>query len=112
MGTLLAVPTETGDLAEIEVELLDEPVDGVAGFVGEDLDQVVSGEITGGLLGVGEAGVTERQLSEVEEGVRRLTIWQLNQGCPGPKKIAVSANGQLAGSLQGATKAQWPTRTD
>lgn len=46
MRPLLAVPTQTRNLAEIEVELLNKPVDGIARFVGEDFDQVVSSEFT------------------------------------------------------------------
>jgi hypothetical protein len=55
VGTHLRVTTETRDLGEVEVEALNEPVDGVTRLVGEDLDEVVTGELTGRLLGVGEA---------------------------------------------------------
>jgi hypothetical protein len=49
------VPAQARYLGQVEAESVDEPVDGVAGFVGEDFDQVVSGQFAGGLFGVGEA---------------------------------------------------------
>jgi hypothetical protein len=49
------VAAETGDLGEVEAEALDEPVDGVTRAVREDVDQVITGQLTGRLLGVREA---------------------------------------------------------
>lgn len=54
VGTHLRVTTETRDLGKVEVEVVDEPVDGVTGAVGENLDEVVTSKVTGGLLGVGK----------------------------------------------------------
>jgi hypothetical protein len=55
VGTGLGVATETRDLGEVKAEALNEPVDGVARAVGEDVDEVVASKVTGRLLGVGEA---------------------------------------------------------
>jgi hypothetical protein len=55
VGALLRVATKTRDLGEVKVEALNEPVDGVTRTVGEDVDQVVTGELTSRLLGVGKA---------------------------------------------------------
>ena len=52
---LLRVPAEARDLGQVEAEALDEPVDGVARLVGEDFDEVVSGQFACGFLGVGKA---------------------------------------------------------
>jgi hypothetical protein len=54
--SLFTMSTQSGDLAEIEVESFSEPVDGITGFVGEDLDEVVSGEFSRRFLGIGKAG--------------------------------------------------------
>ena len=43
VSPLLTVSAETRDLAEIEVESVDEPIDRVARLVGKDFDQIVSG---------------------------------------------------------------------
>ena len=55
VSSLLAVSTESGDLGEVEVESLGEPVDGISGSVGQDLDEIVSSEFTSRFFGVGEA---------------------------------------------------------
>ena len=55
MRPLLAVTAQSRNLGQIQVKLLDEPVDGVARLVRENLDQVIAGEISCGLFGVGEA---------------------------------------------------------
>lgn len=46
----LGVATKTRDLGEIELELLLQPVDGIARAVGKDVDKVVSRKVAG--LGV------------------------------------------------------------
>ena len=51
---LLRVTAKTGDEGEVEVELILEPVDGVCGATGEDLDEVVACEVFCGFLGVFE----------------------------------------------------------
>jgi hypothetical protein len=56
MCSLFTMSTQSGDLAEIKVESLSKPVDGITGIVGEDLDEVVSGEFSCGFLGIGKAG--------------------------------------------------------
>lgn len=43
----LGVPTETRHLGEIELELLLQPVDGIAGAVSKDVDKVVSCKVAG-----------------------------------------------------------------
>jgi len=53
---LLAVSTQSRDLGQVEVETLDQPVDGISRSVGKHLDQVVSCEFSRRLFGVGEAG--------------------------------------------------------
>jgi hypothetical protein len=51
------VTAETRDLAEVEIEAVHEPVDGLAGLAGEHLDEVVAGKVTSRLLGVLEEGL-------------------------------------------------------
>ena len=43
----LGVTTKTSDFGEVEGELVLEPVDGVAGLAGQDLDERIAGEIAG-----------------------------------------------------------------
>ncbi len=57
VGTGLRVTAETRDLAEVEIEAVHEPVDGLAGLAGEHLDEVVAGKVTSRLLGVLEEGL-------------------------------------------------------
>ncbi len=47
MSSLLTVPAQPRDLAEVKLELLSEPVDSITRSVCEDLDQIISGEFTG-----------------------------------------------------------------
>ena len=47
----LNVP-KTRDEGEVEVELILEPLDGSGGLVGQDLDEVGTGLVTGGLEGI------------------------------------------------------------
>jgi hypothetical protein len=61
MCPLLAMSTQSRNLAEVKGKLLGEPVDRVTRFVGEDLDEVVTGQFTCRLLGVCKA--SGRQLS-------------------------------------------------
>ena len=64
MSSLVRVSTETGDLRKIESKLVLQPVDGISRATGEDLDQVISSEITslrGERLGI-SSGSTERKL--------------------------------------------------
>jgi hypothetical protein len=46
------VTAQTGDQGEIEVEDILQPLNGGGGLVGEDLDQVGAGLVTGRLEGV------------------------------------------------------------
>jgi len=48
------VTAETGDKGEIEVKFVLEPVDGIRGATGEDLDEVVACEVFCGFLRVFE----------------------------------------------------------
>jgi hypothetical protein len=50
-GGKLNIP-ETRDEGEVEVELILEPLNGSGGLVGQDLDEVGTGLVTGGLKGV------------------------------------------------------------
>jgi hypothetical protein len=50
--TGLGVTTQTRDESEVEVEDVLQPLDGGGGLVGQDLDQVGTGLVTGGLEGV------------------------------------------------------------
>jgi len=52
---LLAVTTQPRDLGQVQVELLDEPVDGIARLVCQDLDEIVAGQLSRRLFGVSEA---------------------------------------------------------
>lgn len=45
MSAGLAVTAKTGNLGEIEAELVLEPVDSVSGTTGEDTDQVVTSKL-------------------------------------------------------------------
>lgn len=58
MSSLLTVPTQSRDLGEVQVEALDEPVDGISRSVRKHLDEIVTGEFTGRLLGIGKAVIS------------------------------------------------------
>lgn len=45
VGTGLAVAAEAGYLGQVKAKLILEPVDGVTGAAGEDLDKVVASEV-------------------------------------------------------------------
>jgi hypothetical protein len=49
------VTTQPRDLGQVQVELLDEPVDGIARLVCQDLDEIVAGQLSRRLFGVSEA---------------------------------------------------------
>lgn len=61
MRPLFAMSTQPRNLGEVEVELLHEPVDRIAGLVGQDVDEVVPSQLARGLFGVGEAGAVSRE---------------------------------------------------
>lgn len=63
MCARLRVGSETADLVELEAECVGEPVDGLARAAGEDLDEVVAGEVACGLL-----CVIEEDLQRVKDG--------------------------------------------
>jgi hypothetical protein len=46
------VSTETGDEGKVEIEDILQPLDGSGGLVGQDLDQLGTGLVTGGLEGI------------------------------------------------------------
>jgi hypothetical protein len=48
----VSVSSETGDEGEVEVENILQPLDGGGGLVGQDLDQVRTGLVTGRLEGI------------------------------------------------------------
>lgn len=48
----VSVSSETGDEGKVEVEDILQPLDGGSGLVGQDLDQVGTGLVTGGLEGI------------------------------------------------------------
>lgn len=56
---------ETGDEGEVQVEDILKPLDGGSGLVGEDLDQVGTGLVTGRLEGI---------LIELLDGVANLVV--------------------------------------
>ncbi len=57
VSTGLRVTTETRNLGEVELETVHEPVDGLTRLAGQDLDQVITGKVTGRLLCVFKEGL-------------------------------------------------------
>lgn len=86
MGALKGVATEARDLAEVEPEPVLEPVDGLGGPAGEDLDQVVPGEVAGRLFRVGKEDLGAVADAELLLGVGASTV-----------DLADACDGQLSG---------------
>ena len=52
MSPLFTMSPKSRYFTEIKVESLNQPIDRISRFVSEDLDEVVSGQFSGGFLGV------------------------------------------------------------
>ena len=65
MRPLFTVSTQSRNLGQIQVEALDEPVDGISRSVGEDLDEIVTSQFSRRLLGIGKAGISAARRKKV-----------------------------------------------
>jgi hypothetical protein len=70
----VGVTAQTGDQGEIEIEDILQPLDGGGGLVGQDLDQVWTGLVTGGLEGILVEGLDAVANAEVDLGASESTV--------------------------------------
>jgi hypothetical protein len=68
------VTAQSGDQGQVEVEDILQPLDGGGGLVGEDLDQVGAGLVTGRLEGVLVEGLDAVANAEVDLGAGEGTV--------------------------------------